>query len=256
MKKNSPIQSSAEFRYSRFTLIELLVVIAIIAILAGMLLPALNSARSKAREIECWSRIKNLGVVWMQYVNNCNDWLLPIARQDKRIHMEILGENGYFDNLRFETKDNAEMMRNLSQNKERYVRIMLCPQGAAEWPCYQRNGYTYFRNYPIPIGYSYNLYFAPQLNWNMVSLTYAQNINKLNQVRKPSSAPVYNDQWKKSAVADKEYTEFMFASSWDSYAERAITYKGHRNGNPFLFSDLHVGTFKNQAVFNATPWYP
>jgi len=75
MNVKTPIRAVSRWR--AFTLVELLVVITIVAVLAAMLLPALEKARASARTAQCINNMKQLTLCWVTYADDNEDQLVP-----------------------------------------------------------------------------------------------------------------------------------------------------------------------------------
>ncbi len=217
-------------KYMNFTLIELLVVIAIIAILAGMLLPALNKARAIARSVNCVSNLKQLSVPFYAYTGDNRDYFMCLSQSgtvadsdsaSARASGPLQWGGALLPYLIQRTDVRSSYQRPLPK-------VFNCPSRIANDAVKTVNADTY--NNLAYVSYGFNSYLFGGLDFKISTGVYASLKN--GNVKSPSRSLLLCDQHNSSIGG--------CSGGHYQYTQEGACYR-HAQRSNVLYVDGHVG---------------
>ena len=236
--KNNKCRENKKVAKRDFTLIELLVVIAIIAILAAMLLPALNNVRGKGRQISCVGNIKNLSVAMATYLEH-NKNFYPYGEwawgdSDYSGWMDVLYTGKYLPVPKWGTGGKGN--RDISTSK------------VSVWTCAERT-----KSGAFPLICATQTHNEPR-HWGLITIaaeTAGAQPRNLAMVKKPHSVAFFTCVGPGGGTI--QVLQRMYAYGSPSNKKRLengeFTRHPGRQGN-YSFVDGHIETLKLQQILN------
>lgn len=232
-----------KFRCKSFTLIELLVVIAIIAILASMLLPALQKAKMQGHMASCQNRLKSLSLSEHMYSEDYNGYILPTQLPPQKTWYQLLYELKYDTICRRMTKTSspsyvgATPMCPASPDEGVYI---TGNSATSTWKLWQDDGKAVYGNGGYGRGRGLGMWYPSTSEWLSMP-------KKINSIKNPSGKFSLYDA-ANAIIADQYGKDYWNNGTCTSAKNNLIFWVAHGKKINALSLDGHV------TIVHYKPW--